>query len=263
VEYNSHVMGKIMLTAQSIRSSPESDRILALFTRILRDQGGMSLRNQAASLGLPLSTAYRLVSRLKDAGLVRRFGHGSFSGGLELVRLTASIELKHLTADIARPHLRRLARQLGLTVHLGILEEDMVTYLVKEHGGGPELFTRSGTQLDAYCSAIGKVLLAALPAPELERYLGEGPLIPLTANTISQPEQLRRALSVIRTEGFAIDAEEVMENVRCVAVPIQGHHGNVAAAASVARQLDTSGNSDEGRILDLLRGCARRIQSDL
>jgi IclR family acetate operon transcriptional repressor len=251
-----------MLRAQSLRSLPESDRIIALLIRILRDRGEVSFRNQAASLGLPLSTAYRLVSRLKGAGLVRRFGPGSFSGGLELVRLTASIELRQLTVDIARPHLRRLARRLGLTVHLGILEEGMVTYLVKEHGGGPELFTRSGTQLDAYCSAIGKVLLAALPAPALERYLGEGPLLPLTANTISQPEQLRRALSVIRTEGFAIDAEEVKEKVRCVAVPIQGHHG-IVAAASVARQLDRSGKSDEGRILDLLRDCARRIQSDL
>ena len=252
-----------MLRAQSIQSLQGSDRIIALFVRILRDRGEVSLRDQAASLGLPLSTTYRLVSRLKDAGLVRRFGRGSFSAGHELLRLTASIERRQLIADIARPHLRRLARRLGLTVHLGILEEGMVTYLVKEHGGGPELFTRPGTQLDAYCSAIGKVLLAALPAPELERYLGEGPLLPLTSNTISQPEQFRRALSVIRTEGFAIDAEEVMENLRCVAVPIQGHHGNVAAAASVSRQLDSSANFDEGRILDFLRDCARRIQSDL
>lgn len=243
-------------------SSPESDRVLTLLMRILRDRGRISLRKQAESLGLPLSTAYRLVARLKEAGLVRRCGRSAFAMGLDLVKLTATVEPKRLTAQIARPHLKRLAQRLRLTVHLGILEGDMVTYLVKEHGGGPELFSRAGTQLEAYCSALGKVLLAALPVAELERYLATGPMIPLTANTITTPKQLEKALSLIRSAGYAVDAEEMIEKLRCIAVPIRDRHGNVVAAVSVARQLDKD-TSDEGVALELLRDCAQRIGSDL
>jgi DNA-binding IclR family transcriptional regulator len=165
--------------------------------------------------------------------------------------------------DIARSHLQRLAHRLRLTVHLGVIEEDMVTYLSKVHGGGPDLFTRSGTQLEAYCSAIGKVLLAALPDSELERYLSIGPFIPLTPKTISAPEELRKALVAIRSDGFAIDAEEVLENLRCIAMPVRDRHDGVVAAVSVSRQLDARDNADESRILIALRECTRRIEAAL
>jgi DNA-binding IclR family transcriptional regulator len=251
----------------SVRASTQSfdraGRATDLLIRILRDQGRVSLRNQAESLGIPLSTAYRLARRLHAAGLISRLGRGSFAAGLELARLTAGVLPVQVTADTAGPHLRSLARRLGLTVHLGVIEEDMVTYLSKVHGGGPDLFTRSGTQLEAYYSAIGKVLLAALPDSQLDRYLGIGPFIALTSNTISSPEGLRKELIAVRSEGFATDAEEACENLRCIAVPVRDRHESVVAAISAARRLQSGGNLDEGAILRALRDCARRIEADL
>ena len=248
---------------QTTRVAPESDRVLRLLKQILRDHGEIPLSSQAKSLGLSLSTAYRLVSRLRAVGLVRRCGRGAFSAGLELVELVTGTESRRLMARVARPHLKRLARRLRLTVHLGILEKDMLTYLIKEQGGGPKLFTRSGTQLEAYCSAIGKVLLAALPAAELDRYLGAGPMVPLTPNTIIEPNQLSRALADIRSDGYATDAEEVIENLRCIAVPIHDHHGHVAAAVSVSRHFAAGDKIDEKQILAALRDCVRRIEADI
>jgi IclR family transcriptional regulator, acetate operon repressor len=231
--------------------------------RILRDQGHVSLRSQAESLGIPVSTAYRLARRLHEAGLISRIGRGYFAAGLELARLTAGFPPARVTADAAGPHLRRLAHRLGLTVHLGVIEEDMVTYLSKVHGGGPDLFTRTGTQLEAYYSAIGKVLLAALPDSQLDRYLGVGPFIALTSNTISSPEGLRKEIIAVRSEGFATDAEEACENLRCIAVPVRDRHAGVVAAISAARRLQRGGSPDEGGILQALRDCARRIEADL
>jgi DNA-binding IclR family transcriptional regulator len=152
---------------------------------------------------------------------------------------------------------------LKLTVHLGVIEDDMVTYVVKEHGGGPLLFTRSGTQLDAYCSAIGKMLLATLPARELDRYLSSGPLIPLTSHTITEPDKLRRTLQRVRVEDLAIDAEEAADNLRCIAVPVRDRRGIIVSAVSAARQLDPGRRLNDDRILNDLRVCAARITAEL
>ncbi len=238
-------------------------RAPGLLIRILRDQGRVSLRRQAEALGIPLSTAYRLAAQLHEAGLISRNGRGYFSAGLELARLTEGIRPARVTAEAARPHLQRLARRLRLTVHLGIFEEDMVTYLSKVHGGGPTLFTRSGTQLEAYCSAIGKVLLAALPDSQLDRYLGAGQFVALTPKTICSPEELRKELGAIRSADFAIDAGEVLEDLRCTAVPIRDRQKHRVAAVSVARKLGATSASEENVVLSALRDCGRRIEADL
>lgn len=238
-------------------------RAPCLLIRILRDQGQVPLRRQAEALGIPLSTAYRLAAQLHEAGLISRNGRGYFAAGLELARLTQGIQPARVTADAARPHLQRLARRVRLTVHLGIIEEDMVTYLSKVHGGGPTLFTRSGTQLEAYCSAIGKVLLAALPEQELDRYLGTGQFVALTPNTLCSPEALRQELGSIRSADFAIDAGEVLEDLRCVAVPVRDRHKHLVAAVSVARRLGAASAAEENVVLAALRDCAQRIEADL
>lgn len=241
----------------------ERGRDVALLMRVLGDRGSVRLRDQAAALGLPISTAYRMASQLQRTGLISRVGRGYFTIGFELQRLTSALDRNRLLADIARPHLQALARRLQLTVHLGIIEEDMVTYVIKEHGGGPDLFTRAGTQLEAYCSAIGKVLLAALTDAELERYLRNGPLIPLTARTISEPKRLREALMQIRAKGIAVDDEEIEENLRCIAMPVRDRHGAVVCAVSVARRLDTGRTTNDGAVSKWLLACTRRIASDL
>ena len=74
-----------------------------------------------------------------------------------------------------------LAKRTGLTVHLGVFEGDMVTYLVKA-AGVTDVLTQEGMQLEAYCSGIGKVLLAFLPLDEREQYLAGGPFVRLTAH---------------------------------------------------------------------------------
>src|SRR5690606_3592173 len=111
-------------------------------------------------------------------------------------------------------------RRFQRTVHLAVFEADMVTYLAKEDGGRNSVLTIEGTQLEAYCSGLGKVLLAYLPEPERERYLADGPFVRLTPNTIIEPDELRRELAHIRTRGYAIDDGEVQPNLRCVAVPL-------------------------------------------
>jgi DNA-binding IclR family transcriptional regulator len=165
-----------------------------------------------------------------------------------------------ILVDAARPLLRRLARETRATAHLGVFENDMISYVVKEHGGGARLFTREGGQLEAYCSAIGKVLLAHLPDEEREAYLASGPFVALTSRTITDPAVIRETLSQVRSRGFAIDDREIADDLSCVAVPIEGPSGDVMAALSISTAYR---DGVKAALMDSLRRCADAVSKRL
>jgi IclR family acetate operon transcriptional repressor len=236
---------------------------MALLARVIRDRGNSSLRDLASELDIPLSTAYRLISAQKRAGLLRTAGRGRYSAGRELLDLASGFDARLELAEAARPHLRRLARQLSRTVHLGLLENDMVTYLVKEQGGEAKIFTLEGMQLEAYCSAVGKTLLAFLQSNERERYLNAGSFVALTPKTITDSAQLRRSLEEIRKREYAVDCEEVSEGLRCIAIPLRDRSDHIVAAVSVSQASGAGGLIEEHVLLPQLRECVSRIGKSL
>lgn len=162
---------------------------------------------------------------------------------------------------VSRPLLDSLAKRTGLTAHLGMLEDDMVTYLVKARGDA-NVLTQEGMQLEAYCSGIGKVLLAAMPERERERYLTSSPFVRLTANTIVDPEILRAALKTVRQTGHARDNGEIDPSVRCIAVPVR-LDGRVFAAISISQSGPNPGGPGGEELLELLQQTARLIEASL
>jgi DNA-binding IclR family transcriptional regulator len=110
----------------------------------------------------------------------------------------------------------------------------MVTYLVKQQYGAVRLHSAEGSQLEAYCSAIGKILLAGLSDEELNRYAAEGDFVRLTCNTIVEPHLLLDEIELVRKRGWAVDAEEITMGLHCVAVPISDRAGKTVAAASIS-----------------------------
>jgi DNA-binding IclR family transcriptional regulator len=119
-------------------------------------------------------------------------------------------------------------------VHLGSFEGEMVTYRAKAGDPKNGLFTEVGGQLEAYCSGIGKVLLAHLPDEELAAYLANGPFYALTVNTITDAGALSAELKRVRAEGMAFDREEVEDGLNCVAVPLFVPDGSVPLALSAS-----------------------------
>lgn len=196
------------------------DRALVLFEAIILDNGTRPATAIAAELGLAPSTARRYVAALASRRLIVRIARGRYTGGDRLRLLAARANPHARLIESARPVLRRLARQFQCTAHLGMFENDMVTYLVKEGGHG--VFTREHNQLEAYCTGIGKALLAQLPEPELAAYLGS-PLVRLTEKTITDAGALQRALRGVQRDDFAIDDGEMADDLFCIAVPLQLH----------------------------------------
>lgn len=210
------------------------ERPMGLLEAVVRDRGERSLTEIAATMGLPLATAHRLAQQLTQAGWLVRSRRGYYHAGQRLAALHPGIDKSVIAAGVARPMLERLARRYGCTAHLGRFDQDMVTYLLKVGVTRDDLFTKEAMQQEAYCSGLGKVLLAGLRKDRLESYLEGGPFIRLTANTIVAEDDLREEVSLTRARGYAIDNREISDEIFCVAVPVRDGAGEVFAAISLS-----------------------------
>lgn len=209
------------------------ERGLALLAAVARDGARRSTLDIGQDLGLPIATTHRLATTLAKGGYLHRVRRGHFVAGPALLAVSGAVSAYTAAAEAARPVLAKLAQRTGLTAHLGRLESNMVTYLIKE-GDETGLFTREGIQLEAYCSGIGKVLLAHLPGEDQAEYLASAPFIALTPRTITDPDALRQAFDRIRAEGYAVDDEEVVSGLTCLAVPVPAASGTVTFAISLS-----------------------------
>jgi DNA-binding IclR family transcriptional regulator len=141
-----------------------------------------------------------------------------------------------------------------------------VTYLVKipaNAARGAASFTQESGQLEAYCSGIGKVLLAHLPPGERRLYLAGSPFVALTPRTITDPRALEDALQTVRDEGFARDDGEIAEDLYCLAVPVRNRQGQVFAAISLSFPRDAHSPDRDAEYLAGLRACAADISTRL
>lgn len=234
------------------------DRGLDLLLAIIADGGAAPLAAQARALGIPLSTARRLALAFERRGLLMKGEYGHRLPGLALSGFAH--DPLPLLAAAARPLLRGCARRIGQTLHLGVFDVDMVTYLVKAPGGAP-IFTREAMQLEAYCSAIGKVLLAAMPAAQRAAYLAAGPFVALTPRTLTDPAQLRAELDAVAAAGHAVDDRAIAADLHCIAVPLRDMRGNVIAAISASRRLVPGADPDPDARLAALQACATAIEA--
>lgn len=189
-------------------------------------------------LSLPRATVYRQVEALQRAGFLVRESKGRLAPGMKLLERFDPGGYRKLLAKAARPHVESLSQQFEMTSHLGVLEDDMVTYLVKVESGTDELFTVESKKLEGYCSGIGKMLLSSLSENEIDEYLSTAPFPRLTVNTLVEAGDIRSELGKIRKRGYSLDQQEFDEDIFCVAVPVLGSYGSTTAALSLSGRPD-------------------------
>jgi IclR family transcriptional regulator, acetate operon repressor len=230
-----------------------------LLEAVVADGGRSSVAALARLSGVPVASAHRHITALISAGYLIPAGYGRHLAGPKLRALAGMVDDRQIMTNAAAPILDRLASRTGCVAQLGVFENDMVTYLVKTGESACDLFTKVGMQLEAYCSGIGKVLLAHLPAHIQVEYIASGPFIALTDRTITDPVLLKAELEQVTAQGFALDDEEVVTGLQCVAVPVQNFGGEVVAAISASRAARADGWSWQDRNLTLLRAAASEI----
>jgi DNA-binding IclR family transcriptional regulator len=182
---------------------------------------------------LPEASGYRLIQTLEEIGAVVRGARGRYRTGLLLLSLSHNVTVPELLRDASQALMMEWARKLNLTMHLGVLEHGMVTYVAKTAPAGAfPVHTRVGAQLEAYCSGLGKVLLAALPDEQMESVILDGALVALTPYTITSTQALRAQLKQVRQQGYALDDRENHTDIRCIAVPVLDRDGRAVASLS-------------------------------
>ncbi|HEX2795331.1 MAG TPA: IclR family transcriptional regulator [Croceicoccus sp.] len=208
---------------------------------------------------LPESTVHRIVARLVARGYFFSPRTGHYMVGHTLHRIGHSATEQSMMAERSRPLLQALNRKTGLHTHFGILQGEMVSYLIICVNGQHPISPVEGTQLEAYCSGIGKALIANETAEKRAEYLSRNDFVAITPNTITDPAELDRHLTTVRESGFALDDEEIVPGLRCVAVPVFNRDQHVAAAISASGPAHLV----TGRKVPTIRAALSRITQQL
>ncbi len=189
-----------------------------------------------ADAGLHKSTAFRLLEALRRHRLVAvDDATGRYRLGLGLFELGMAAVSRLDVGQCAPPFLEALAAETGESASLGIFEDPEVVHILRVESEHPlRLPSLAGRRSPAYCTGIGKAILAHLEPERLEAYLRNIVLKPRTPRTITDRDALQNDLRRVRARGFSIDDEEIFPGLRCVAAPIFGLDGRVVAGISVA-----------------------------
>jgi DNA-binding IclR family transcriptional regulator len=185
-------------------------------------------------LDIKPSSMHRFLSMLTKLDYVEKnTSTGKYFATLKIFQLGLSVRNKQSLISIARPYMEELGEMLNEAVNVAVFAQNNVVVIDRVQSS-VTLPTNIivGQHLPAYCTAFGKVLLAAMSAKELDRYLKAVALKPLTAQTITQPQALREELEKIAKNGYAIDNRELDDNIRCLSGPIRDESGKVVAALS-------------------------------
>lgn len=195
----------------------------------------LSLSEISQRVGLPKSTVHRLANQLCTVGWLER-NSGGYRVGLKLLELGSVALQRTGLREASYRHLHSLAMRTGLVVHLGILDHDEVVYLDRVTTNRVTLPTRVGGREPAYCTAIGKAMLAfesqASQASALSRTRRR------TEFTLVEPRAMQGALDSVRQTGVAYDREEAYQGLGCVASPIRSGDrviGAVSVTGPIAR----------------------------
>ena len=200
---------------------------------------GLSVGELSQITDFPKGTSHRLLTSLAYFDYVRQDSMTKkYHLGFKLVelgnRLLHQIDLR----TEAHPYLIELAERTKETVHMVILDRNEALYVDKvdasDHAGGLRMVSMLGARIPTHCSALGKAMLAFLPEERLVSIVKDKGLSRRTENTITDIEELKKHLQLIREQGYAFDDEENEKGVRCVGAPIRDQNGKVNAAISIS-----------------------------
>ncbi len=183
----------------------------------------------------PKATLYRLLQTLTSQNLLEYDAETqTYSLGIRLVRLAHNAWTQSSLAPIARPHLDRLSAELKVTVHLAQLDNAQVLYVDKRNAAEPiEMFSAAGKVGPAYCTGVGKAMLAFLPDAAQRSAVAQQSFHRFTEHTYTTAQALTKELAAIRARGYAFDREEHEPGIICVALPILTQNTRVLGAISV------------------------------
>lgn len=208
-------------------------KALSVLEALVRAGGPVTLTELMQATGLPKPSLHRTLSLFEDSGYVQREPAGrAYAVGPRLESLGLTILTNDAVATLRRAILRQLVADVGETCNLAMLRKGEVVYLDRVEAEWPlRLHLPVGGTVPAHCSASGKLLLALMPAEQRDALAAAMPLPRFTEHTITDRALMAKELDRILAAGYALDNEEYVAGVACVAVPVRVAGAAVAAVA--------------------------------
>jgi DNA-binding IclR family transcriptional regulator len=211
-------------------------RAFGILEEVARHREGIGLAELSKRVGLHNSTTFHLAKTLVTLGYIRQEADSKrYRIGRPLFALAASALDEIEMVRLATPILEELSANTGESGHFAVRMGDAIVVIARTSGPGAfQLAERVGVVRPAHCTALGKVVLAALRPDQLERFLARVDLKPSTESSFTEIPALLGEIDEVRRTGIAFDDGEFNPEVRCVAVPVTDFTGQVAGAIGIS-----------------------------
>jgi IclR family pca regulon transcriptional regulator len=186
--------------------------------------------------GIPRAAVRRCLFTLQQLGYVDA-ELNNFSLRPKVLTLGYSYLSSTPLTVSSQPYLNAISRDLGESCSIAVLEDGEVLYVARSAASRVmSVALNTGSRLPAYCTSLGRVMLAYLAPDQLDAYFARAKLRPMTDKTVTNQKRLREILAGVRQDGYAINDEELELGLRSIAVPVRGASGQVVAALNVGAQ---------------------------
>ena len=239
-------------------------RAFAILEEVARHREGVGLADLSKLVGLHNSTTFHLAKTLVSLGYLRQEKDSKrYRVGRPLFALAASALDEIEMVNVATPILEELSRQTGESSHFAVRMGDAVVVIARTSGPGAfQLTDRVGVVRPAHCTALGKIILAALRPDQLNRFLGRVELKPSTSKSITDIPVLMREIAEIQRTGIAFDDGEFNPEVRCVAVPVKDFTGQVVGALGISGPIWRLSNQTLHANAQIVQDAANRLSGE-
>ncbi|MCK8816718.1 IclR family transcriptional regulator [Natroniella sulfidigena] len=212
------------------------DRSINILEELAKYEEGLGVTELGNRLDIHKSSVHRLLSTLVYRGLVEQDSKtGNYKLGLKIFELGSKIFNDLEIREYAKLYLEELVEETGEAVHLAVLDQGEIIYIDKvESSNTIRMYSQVGKRAPVHCTGLGKAILAYLSEEEVDRIIETKGLPEYTENTITDPEQFKERLALIRNRGYAMDEIEHELGIRCVAAPIFNYNDEAVAAVSVS-----------------------------
>jgi DNA-binding IclR family transcriptional regulator len=231
---------------------------------IARNREGIGLAELSKRVGLHNSTTFHLVRTMVSLGYVRQMKDSKrYRIGRPLFALAANALDEIEMTSLATPVLEDLSRETGESSHFSVRMGDDVVVMARTSGPGAfQLTDRVGVVRPAHCTALGKIMLAAMQPEQFESFVERAELKARTPNTITTAERLRREVAEVRRTGVAFDDGEFDTELRCVALPVRDFTGQVIGALGISGPVWRLSTDTLQRRVRFVRAAAGRLSAE-
>ncbi len=242
-------------------TSSTVNKAIDILEVFLQKNSGLSLTEISKTTGLNIATAYRLVTTFTNRGYLSQYHKkGAYSIGLKILDYNYAIRRNLKYIDFACLSLSKLSKEYNVSTFLAILDNDMLLIVEKTGTAGNLRITPPvGKRLPLYCTACGKVLLAALSEEERKAYYQRVDLQSCTSTSITDIPQLEKELTKIKAEGMAYLKKEDRQIVWVAAAPILDGSGATIAAAAITIPISYLGVDSIRLYTNAIKGCTGEI----